>query len=488
MTSRLCGTYDVVVVGAGVCGGAIARQLSKYDLRVAILEKCVDVSFGVSKANSGIIHAGFHHPTDTLKTKLEIRGNMMFEKLQHELKFPFERVGILVVAFSPEEMETCRNLYLQGCENGVSRLQLLNAAKIRAMEDVLSPDVFGGLYAPTGGIIEPYRYVFALIESATLNGVTLAPRWELAQAHRRQGVWELVSTGGETCRTRWVVNAAGLYADKVSGILGAEEFQIVPRKGEEYLLRRGAQGCPRHVLFPVPSHTSKGMLVIPTVEGTVMVGPTAHETDDKCDVSTSASNLRLVFDNAKRMVPAISSRDIITAFAGMRPTVEGQDFFIDISSMASNVVQVAGIQSPGLTASPAIGLYVKDLLKEAGLKLTEKPGFVHDLSASPVVRDLDGQSLAKLIERDRAYGNIVCRCERVSEAQIVEAIRKGHTTLDGIKFYTRAGMGRCQGGFCSYKILRIIQRETHMPIESITKRGPGSEIVLGTLEEEGART
>ncbi|MBN1553356.1 MAG: NAD(P)/FAD-dependent oxidoreductase [Phycisphaerae bacterium] len=474
--------YDVVIVGAGVCGAAIARCLSGYDIRVAVVEKCADVSFGVSKANSGIVHAGFHHPADMLKTKLEIRGNMMFEKLQHELKFPFERIGILVLAFSPEEMEVCRRLCAQGRANGVPRLELLSAEAVRGMEPVLSPDVEGALYAPTGGIVEPYRYVFALMEAAQGNGATLLLHWELDRAERNGDVWELRARDSRRVRARWVVNAAGLFADEVSRILAAEEFRIVPRKGEEYLLQRGAAGYPNHVLFPVPSRHTKGMLVIPTVEGTMMVGPTAREIEDRHDVSTTAENLRRVFDGAKRMVPAISTRDIITAFAGLRPTLEDQDFYIDLSRRAPNVVQVAGIQSPGLTASPAIALYVKDLLKAGGLTLTEKADTRTDLPETTAVRRLSPEQVDEHIRRNPAYGNIVCRCENVSEAEVVEAIRKGHTTLDGIKFYTRAGMGRCQGGFCTYKILQILQRETNQPIETFTKRGKGSELILGRLD------
>lgn len=484
MTSPSSAVYDVAIVGSGVSGASIARQLSKYELDVVVLEKHADVSFGVSKANSGVVHAGFHHPAGMLKTKLEIRGNMMFEALQHDLNFPFERIGILVAAFSPEEMETCQRLYAQGLANGVPRLELLSAEKARAMEPVLSPDVEGALFAPTGGIIEPYRYAFSLMESAQRNDVRLELNWELTRAERAAGAWELRAADSRRVKARWVVNAAGLYADMVSHILGAEKFTIIPRKGEEYLLQRGAAGFPGHVLFPMPSHRSKGILVIPTVEGTMMVGPTSREIPDREDVSTTAENLRQVFAGAKRMVPAISTQDVITAFAGMRPTLEDQDFYIDLSRRAVNVVQVAGIQSPGLTASPAIGLYVKDLLKAGGLTLTEKTNFQPDLPATTFVRRLSSEQMDECVQRDPAYGNIICRCENVSEAEVIEAIRKGHTTLDGIKFYTRAGMGRCQGGFCTYKILRILRRETGMPIEAITKRGPGSELILHRLDEQ----
>jgi glycerol-3-phosphate dehydrogenase len=277
------------------------------------------------------------------------------------------------------------------------------------------------------------------------------------------------------------VNAAGLYADAVSAMFGAEEYAILPRKGEEYILERGAAGPPQRVVFPVPARTSKGVLVIPTVEGTVMIGPTAEEGEDKEDSATTPENLERVFRLAMRMVPGISKRDIITAFSGLRPTLAGDDFYIESSRQADHFVQVAGIQSPGLTASPAIAEMVEEILRQDGLRMQEKPGWPRVIARVERTRDRPSREVALLIEKDPAYAHIVCRCEAVSEAEVVEAIRKGHTTLDGIKYYTRAGMGRCQGGFCTYRIMQIICRETGMPLERITKHGPGSELVVGRI-------
>ncbi|MFP4499757.1 MAG: NAD(P)/FAD-dependent oxidoreductase [Candidatus Hydrogenedentota bacterium] len=473
--------YDVAIVGAGCVGAAIARRLSSYELRVALLEQCADVGFGVSKANSGIIHAGFHHPTTSLKARLEIRGNLMFEQLHHDLGFPFKRVGILVVAFSYEEMKTVEQLYAQGVENRVPLLEICSRERMLMLEPNLNPDTVGGLYAPTGGIIEPYRYVFALVESAVKNGVVLHTEFCVARAAHDDGVYTIESEAGQTVRARHIINAAGLHADELSAIFGAEPFEITPRKGEEFLLDRKAAGFPNHVLFPVPARHSKGILVIPTVEGTMMIGPTATEVEAKEDRATSDENLDTVFAQAMHMVPSISRRDIITAFAGSRPVMAGNDFYIGVSTMAPHFIQVAGIQSPGLTASPAIAEYVKDLLKQDGLALTEKTRFDPLLENSPRVREQPIERLENLVADDPNYGHIVCRCEAVSEAEIIEAIARGHTTMDGIKFYTRAGMGRCQGGFCTYRILKILARETGMPIDAITKRGGESRLVLGRL-------
>ncbi len=477
------GPFDVAVVGAGVSGAAIARRLSSYRLSVAIVEKCADVSFGVSKANSGIIHAGFHHKPSTLKARLELRGNFMFDALKAELGFPFRRVGILVAAFSYEEMQAVESLYAQGLANGVPQLEIVSRERILSLEPVLGRDAVGGLSAPTGGIIEPYRFVFALVENALANGVRLFTGWNVASARYRHGAWEITSSAGETLRARWVVNAAGLQADEVSAAFSAEEFRIVPRKGEEYILQKGAAGLPARVIFPVPTANSKGVLVIPTVEGTLMIGPTARDGDDKEDTATTPENLERVFSLASRMVPGISKKDVITSFAGLRPTLPGDDFFISLSATAPRFVQVAGIQSPGLTASPAIAELVKDILKMNGLALTEKTNFRPSAPRSERARDHDPVSLDALAARDPAYAHILCRCEGVSEAEVVEAIRKGHTTLDGIKYYTRAGMGRCQGGFCTYRLLAVIARETGMPVERISKRGAGSELVVGRIGE-----
>ena len=473
--------YDVAVIGAGVTGAAIARRLSAYQLDVALLEKECDVSFGVSKANSGIIHGGFHHSARHLKARLEIRGNVMYDQLQQELGFPFRRCGILVAAFTTEELKSIAPLYQQGVDNGAIGIEMCSRERMLELEPKLSEDVVGGLHAPNGGIVEPYRLVFALVESARKNGVQLHTRFKVEAAEEADGVWEIRSEGGETVRARYAVNAAGLFADEVSRAFGAEEFRILPRKGQYYLLDKLTRGCPGKVLFPVPTKVSKGMLVIPTVHGTVLVGPTADEGDDKGDVSTSQAELDRIFDSARRMVPSVSIGDVITAFSGLRPTMAGDDFFVAISARAPRLVQAAGIQSPGLTASPAVAEYVKDLLKRAGCELTEKTDFDPTLERVARIASLTPSEVDELVAANPGYGNVVCRCETVSEAEVVEAIRRGHVTLDGIKFFTRAGMGRCQGAFCTYRILGILMRETGMSFEELTKRGGASRILAGKM-------
>ncbi|MFP4483441.1 MAG: NAD(P)/FAD-dependent oxidoreductase [Spirochaetaceae bacterium] len=472
---------DVVIIGAGVTGAAIARTLSAYRLDVVLVEKEADVSFGTSKANSGIIHGGFHHPANYLKTRLEVQGNVMFDRLRRELDFPFSRCGILVVALKDEEMKYINHLYEQGVTNGAIGIEMCSRDRMLQLEPKLNADVVGGLYAPGGGIIEPYRFVFALVENARKNGLRLVTDFQVVRAAFADGVYTVHAADGRSIRGRYVVNAAGLYADEISRIFGGEEFQIKPRKGEYYLLDRQTQAAPQRVLFPVPTKVSKGMLVIPTVEGTVLIGPTADDIDDKEDTSTHAEALDRIFDSARKMVPVVSQNDAITSFAGLRPVLPDGDFYIAVSEKAPQLIQVAGIQSPGLTAAPAIAEYVKDLLKTAGCSLTEKTDFDPYVDRVARIRGASPYEADQLVAKDPAYGEIVCRCEEVSEAEILRAIRRGHTTLDGIKFFTRARAGRCQGGFCTYKVLKILMRETGMSAEEITKRGGRSKLLVGRL-------
>ncbi|MBN1519455.1 MAG: FAD-dependent oxidoreductase [Spirochaetales bacterium] len=474
------GRYDVCIVGAGVCGANIARRLSAYELDVVLVDKYADVSFGVSKGNSGIIHGGFHHGRQHLKARLEIQGAMMFDRLRQELDFPFKRCGIVVAAFHEDEMRAIEQLYMQGVDNGVIGIEMCSRERMLELEPKLNPDVLGGLWVPGGGIVEPYRFVFSLVESARKNGVELLTDFKVSAAARSGDEWTVRAEDGRSIKARYVVNAAGLFADEVSAVFGAEEFAIKARKGEYYLLDRLSKARTERVVFPVPTSVSKGMLVIPTVEGTVLIGPTADMVDDKGDAATTREHLEKILSSARAMIPAISENDVITSFAGLRPTL-GDDFYIEMSKKVPAFAQVAGIQSPGLTASPAIGEYVKDLLKKAGLKLKEKVDYDPFVGKRPHVKDLSPYEVDQLAAADPAYANMVCRCEKVSEAEIVEAVRAGHTTLDGIKYFTRAQMGRCQGGFCTYKIMKIIMRETGLSYSDITKNGGESRMLKDEL-------
>jgi glycerol-3-phosphate dehydrogenase len=472
--------FDVAVIGCGVSGANIARRLSAYNIKTAILEKAADVSFGTSKANSGIIHGGFHHNKKHLKARLEIQGSLMFDQLRRELNFPFRRCGIIVAALHEEEMKVIEHLYLQGVENEVIGIELCSCSRILELEPKLSADTVGGLYAPGGGIIEPYRFVFALVESACKNGAELFTNFKVSEANRSGDFWSIHAEDGRVIKTRYAINAAGLFADEVSRAFKAEDFTITARKGEYFLLDKLTKACPSRVVFPVPTTVSKGMLVIPTVEGTALVGPTADDVEDKNDYSTTSKRLEQIIVSGKTMIPSLSQNDVITNFAGLRPCL-GEDFYIEASKKAPAFVQVAGIQSPGLTASPAIAEYVKNILVDMGLQLTEKPHWDPYVENHPKARELEFEELDDYIAKDSAWGSIVCRCENVSEAEIIQAVRLGHTTLDGVKYFTRAQMGRCQGGFCTYKIIKIIMREANLSWEEVTKHGGKSRILDGVL-------
>ncbi len=473
--------YDVAIIGSGVSGASIARTLSRYDLKVVVLEKETDVAWGASKANSGIIHGGFHHNLKHLKSRLEIKGNLMYDQLKRELDFPFSRPGIIVAALNEEELKIVEHLYHQGVENNSIGIEMVSRERILELSPKLNQDVIGGLYAPSGGIVEPYRFVFSLIESAKKNGVDVLTDFEVISSEAIDEQFLILSKDKREVRANYVINAAGLFADSISKIFNAEEFKITPRKGEYFLLDKATKANPDKVIFPVPNKVSKGILVIPTNEGTVLIGPTADEIEDKEDLSTSNDKLRQIFDSARKMIPTVSERDVITSFAGLRPSMESGDFYIDISKECKNFIQVAGIQSPGLTAAPAIGEYVKDLLKSLIGSLVEKNNYDPYITKLPTIRNMDPLDVANLVIKEPRYGNVVCRCENISEMEIVNAIKHGHTTLDGIKFFTRAGMGRCQGGFCTYKTIKILMKETGMSYDEVTKKGKKSFVIMDKL-------
>ncbi len=474
--------YDILIIGGGVVGAAIARELSHYKIRIALLEKEVDVSFGTSKSNSGIIHAGFHSHPGTLHAKLCVEGNRAFDRLSEELEFPFERRGSLMVAFSEEELQALHMYYERGRKNNVPYMEILSREKTLDMEPNLNPDILGALFAPSTGVVCPYEFCYALVEDALQNGLRLFTQEKVVRINR--GGDNFIEAGtekGSGFSGSFVINAAGVHADNVAAMAGVADFKITPRKGEEYLLDRRVANLVRRVIYPVPTPTSKGLLVIPTVDGPVMVGPTAIDVESKSDLGTTPENLKAIFEHAQKMVPSIRTIDIITSFAGLRPVATGDDFIIGPTRM-KGFINAAGIQSPGLTSAPAIAEMVRDILLKEGLKLEMKPDFIAKRKGITHIRkaveERDFGRLEEAIEKDPDYSKLVCRCENVTEAEITEAVKRGHSCMDSVKFMTRAGTGRCQGGFCSSRVMKIIEKETGTPLEKITKKGPGSEILL----------
>lgn len=481
----MANNFDVLIIGGGVVGAAIARDLSHYKVRIAILEKEYDVSFGTSKSNSGIVHAGFHSLPGTLHAKLCVEGNRAYDRLSEELEFPFERRGSLMVAYSEEEIETLHTYYDRGRKNNVPYMEFLSREKTIEMEPNLNPDVLGALFAPSTGIVCPYEFCYALTEDALQNGLELFTQ-ERAVRIARGGSGEInVETEkGTRYSAGFVINAAGIHADDVAAAAGVGDFKITPRKGEEYLLDRRVGNLVRRVIYPVPTPTSKGLLIIPTVDGPVMVGPSAVDVQNKTDLDTTAEGIKAIFEHAQKMVPSIRTTDIITSFAGLRPVATGDDFIIGATKL-KGFINAAGIQSPGLTSAPAIAEMVREVLLKEGLKLEMKPDFIAKrkgiVHIRKAVEERDYEKLEEAIRTDPGYSKLVCRCENVTEAEITEAVRRGHTCMDSIKFMTRAGTGRCQGGFCSSRVMKIIESQTGTPLDKITKKGPGSELLLKPL-------
>ncbi len=474
--------YDVIIIGAGVVGTSIARELSRYALNIAILEKEEELAFGVSKSNSGIIHPGTQNSRHSLKGRLCVSGNVLIRKIARELGVDLKEVGELIVAFKEEDLPRLVRLKKEARMLGVPKLRMVDRAWLRAHEPNLSHDAIAALYAPSAGIVSPYRLVYDMAENALKNGVEIYTRSEVTKimSSGRAGsgagrFFEIITSGG-TFRTRYLINAAGLYADEISRMAGVDDFRIRPRKGEEFILDKKKEHLTDHLLFPLPSENSKGILVIKTADGNPMIGPTAQECDDKEDLSTSDEGLEKVLMSAKQMIPSISEGDIIAYFAGLRP-VAGRDFIIRHEERAPGFLNCAGIQSPGLTAAPAIALMIRDILKKHGLSLKKKRVFHKHRKKTVHLFAISLSHTERLIRKDPSYGDIVCRCEMVSAKEIRDAIERGARTLDGIKFRTRAQAGRCHGNFCTTRIMKILAASTGKPLTGVTKKGLGSEAV-----------
>ena len=476
MTNSSMKTYDVTIIGAGVIGTSIARELSRYRLDTALLEKEEDLAFGVSKSNSGIIHPGTQNPSDSLKGKLCVQGNFLIRKISKELGLDFKEAGELIVSFNEEETKELLRLKEEAEILGVPGLRIVNSAWLRQNEPNLNSEAVCGLYAPTAGIISPYRMVYDLAENAVRNKVEIYTKTKVVNIVRAGKYFEIHASTG-MFKSRYLINAAGLFADDISRMLGIDDFKIKPRKGEEFILDKKKENLTRHLIFPLPSKISKGVLIIKTADGNPMIGPTAEEVEDKEDLSTSEAGLNKVLMSVRRMVPAIDEKDIIAYFAGLRPW-SGNDFIIRHETKAHGFINVAGIQSPGLTASPAIALMVCDILNKAGLGLKRKFIFHSHHKKTIHLFEIPLSKTKSIIKKDHAYGDIVCRCEMVSAKEIRGAIRRGAGTMDGIKFRTRAQAGRCHGSFCTTRIMKILAEEKNIPLTGVTKRGIGSEIVI----------
>jgi hypothetical protein len=476
--------YDVIIIGAGVTGSAVARELSRYRANVLVMDKGEDVCTGTSKANSAIVHAGYDCVPGSLMAKMNVRGNEMMGDLARDLEIPFKRNGSMVVCIHKEELGGLEELYERGKKNGVPGLRLLNREECLSVEPNLSENVEGALYAETAGIVCPFKLTIAMAEHANLNGVDFVFNTEAEKLWRdEEGIWNIQTANGRY-RTRIVVNAAGVYADVFHNMVSESKIHITPRRGDYCLLDRNVGDFVKHTIFPQPTKLGKGILVAPTIHGNVIVGPTAIDIEDKEAVATTQEGIDELISKAEMHVRHLPIRQVITSFAGLRAHEDHHEFILGEPEDAPGFMDCAGIESPGLTSSPAIGEYIGGLIRDR-LTLEKKEHWI------ATRRDvLDPQTLSveernELIRKNPAYGQIICRCETVTEGEILDAIHRplGARSLDGVKRRTRAGMGRCQAGFCSPRVMEILVRELGLPMEKITKSGGNSRIVLGRSKE-----
>ena len=471
--------YDVMIIGAGVTGSAIARELMRKKRKVAVLERCSDICEGTSKANSGIVHAGFDATPGTLKAKMNVQGSKRMEALSKELDFSYKRNGSLVLCFEDADRSKLEELLEKAEKNGVEGCQIISGDEVRQMEPQVSDQVVAALYAPAGGIVCPFGLTIALAENACANGVQFFLNQEVQNIVKKDGYYE-VCTQDHVYETKLVVNAAGVYADVFHNMVSEKKIRITPRKGEYYLLDKKAGTTVHHTIFQIPGAYGKGVLVTPTTHGNLLVGPTAVDIEEKEGTNTTKTGLDEVAQKAVRSVPNLPLRQVITSFAGLRAHEDGHEFIIREVEDAEGFFDCAGIESPGLTSAPAIGELVAELVT-GYLCAKKKQHFEEKRKGLVNPKNLSREAYQELIRENPSYGNVICRCETVTEGEIVEAIHRliPAKSLDGVKRRTRAGMGRCQAGFCSPKTMEILAREWKVPMETITKAGKDSRLIRG---------
>ena len=470
---------DVTVIGGGVVGCAVARELSAWDLDILLVEKEEDVCSGTSKANSAIVHAGFDAAPGSLKAKFNVLGSRMMAGIAKELDVPYVNNQSMVLAVGNDDAAGIRDLYDRGIKNGVEGLKVLTGDEARELEPALSKEVTAALLAETGAIVCPFELTAAYAECAASNGAEFRFLSEVTGIRRIDGGYELELSDGGKIQTRYVVNAAGIYADIIHNMVSEKKLSITARKGSYLLMDKEAASTVGRTIFRVPGKMGKGVLVTPTVHGNLMSGPTADDEPDRDNTATTADALSQIKSKASEMVENVPFKVVITSFAGLRAHEAGGDFVLGECGDAPGFYDAAGIESPGLTAAPAIGVFLANEIAKAsgaGKKADYRP----ERKGIPAVSAMSDEERAALIEKDPDYGKIVCRCESVTEGEIREAIRRkpGARSMDGIKRRVRAGMGRCQAGFCTPRVMEILSEELGVPMEEIRKNRPGSELLI----------
>lgn len=478
---------DIIIIGGGVVGCAVARLLSRFEANVALLEGADDVAEGASKANSGIVHAGYDAKPGSLKARLNVEGARMYPELCAEVDAPYGRPGAMVLAFREEERATIQKLYEQGLDNGVEELRVIEREEILRLEPNVNPEVVCALLVPTSGLTSPYELTCALADHAAVNGVEFHMNTFVKEIYPQEGGYRLVTTQGEFT-AKIIVNCAGVHSAELHNQLCEDKLTIIPRKGEYYLLDHTKPLQFTMTMFQCPTVMGKGILVSPTVHGNLLLGPTATDVEDGEAVETTAEGLRWASDAARLTWPAENLRGVITTFAGMRAHEQNGDFVIGAVKGMPGAYETVGIESPGLSAAPAIAQYLVEQIAQEN-KLVEKAEWKPAPKREKPFYAMSLQERVDVVKRNPDYGALVCRCEQVTEAEIRAAIRRpvGARTIDGVKRRTRAGMGRCQGGFCSPRVLEILCEELHLDPTEVTKCGGKSHLLVGTIAEAAGK-
>ncbi|MDI9388716.1 MAG: NAD(P)/FAD-dependent oxidoreductase [Synergistota bacterium] len=480
--------YDIVVVGAGIVGAALARELSAYDLKIAVIDRAADIPSGASRANSAMIHAGYDDKPGTLKAALCARGNSLYRELAGPLDITLQNRGSYVCGFDDRDLKHLEILLDQGRSNGVPGLEIIGGDELRSAEPNVSPGIKYALRAPTGCIVNNFEAVLAFMDNAQQNGAELFLETELKGLALSEDGGEVAGaiTSRGLFRTRCVVNAAGVDSDLVARMAGDESFSISPTRGEYYIFDKNYGRLVHSFFFPCPTEKGKGITVAPTAENNLLVGPTSEVQESRTDTSTTRRGLDDVAEGARSLVPSITPAMAITTFSGLRASADTGDFVIGPLDSPRGFVNVAGIKSPGFTSAPSIARRVVEMMKDAlSDRLTFAPNvsFVPERRHIPRFESLPAEEKARLAAEDPRYAQIVCRCETVTEAQIVEAIRRGARTVAAVKIWTRAGAGRCQGGFCGPRVVAILARELGIPPEEVTRHGGHSRLLVGRTKD-----
>jgi glycerol-3-phosphate dehydrogenase len=472
---------DVVIIGAGAIGCAIAAELSKYQVSVIVVDKNEDIGGIASKSNSAIIHTGYDASPGTLESELVVAANPMFARIVKDLQIPFAPIGAILPAVTREQYAQLPAIKEKAFRNRVYDIEYLSKEQILAMEPQINPDVKGGLYIPRESIIDPFIYVQALAENACENGVVFLQGAEVTSIHTGDRRILAVETAKGKIRTDYVINAAALYCDDIAAMVGKADYKVVARRGEFYILDKNTSCKVNHIVLPIPTETTKGKLMCPTIHGNMLVGPTAEDIDNKTEACVTAKGLADIVADIRKLIPDVNIKDTITQYSGLRPNRNPEGLHVDVYEDLKGYINLSGIRSTGLTLSPAMGVYVVQRMKEQGCDLRCKENFKKTRTGIRIFREMTREEREAMIRENPKYGNVICRCETVTEGEILEAVHRplGAKSLDAIKRRVRAGMGRCQGGFCGPKVLEILARELQIPPERVNKNEEGSYMVLG---------